>query len=127
MTFNNVFLSLSNFIPEIFLFSMAMVVLLIGITNPLKKYVVSLTIVSTLIALFLCFWAYTEETVFMFNTSLVKDNKTEFFKILCYIIFLIQIIVSQKYLENKKLISGEFYSLLIFALIGCLIIIACCC
>ena len=83
-----------------------------------------MTIVSTLIALFLCFWAYTEETVFMFNTSLVKDNKTEFFKILCYIIFLIQIIVSQKYLENKKLISGEFYSLLIFALIGCLIIIS---
>lgn len=124
MTFNNVFLSLSNFIPEIFLFSMAMVVLLIGITNLLKKYVVSLTIVSTLIALFLCFWAYTEETVFMFNTSLVKDNKTEFFKILCYIIFLIQIIVSQKYLKNKNLISGEFYSLLIFALIGCLIIIS---
>ena len=124
MTFNNVFLSLSNFIPEIFLFSMAMVVLLIGITNPLKKYVVSLTIVSTLIALFLCFWAYTEETVFMFNTSLVKDNTTEFFKILCYIIFLIQIIVSQKYLKNKNLISGEFYSLLIFALIGCLIIIS---
>ena len=124
MTFNNVFLSLSNFIPEIFLFSMAMVVLLIGITNLLKKYVVSLTIVSTLIALFLCFWAYTEETVFMFNMSLVKDNTTEFFKILCYIIFLIQIIVSQKYLENKKLISGEFYSLLIFALIGCLIIIS---
>ena len=124
MTFNNAFLSLSNFIPEIFLFSMAMVVLLIGITNPLKKYVVSLTIGSTLIALFLCFWGYTEETVFMFNTSLIKDNTTEFFKILCYIIFLIQIIVSQKYLKNKNLISGEFYSLLIFALIGCLIIIS---
>ena len=85
MTFNNAFLSLSNFIPEIFLFSMAMVVLLIGITNPLKKYVVSLTIVSTLIALFLCFWGYTEETVFMFNTSLVKDNTTEFFLKFCVI------------------------------------------
>ena len=60
----------------------------------------------------------------MFNTSLIKDNTTEFFKILCYIIFLIQIIVSQKYLKNKNLISGEFYSLLIFALIGCLIIIS---
>ena len=70
------------------------------------------------------FWGYTEETVFMFNTSLIKDNTTEFFKILCYIIFLIQIIVSQKYLKNKNLISGEFYSLLIFALIGCLIIIS---
>ena len=124
MTFNNAFLSLSNFIPEIFLFSMAMVVLLIGITNPLKKYVVSLTIGSTLIALFLCFWGYTGETVFLFNTSLIKDNTTEFFKILCYVIFLIQIIVSQKYLKNKSLISGEFYSLLIFALIGCLIIIS---
>jgi len=83
MTFNNAFLSLSNFIPEIFLFSMAMVVLLIGITNPLKKYVVNLTIGSTLIALFLCFWGYTGETVFLFNTSLIKDNTTEFFKILC--------------------------------------------
>ena len=124
MTFNNAFLSLSNFIPEIFLFSMAMVVLLIGITNQLKKYVVSLTIGSTLIALFLCFWGYTEETFFMFNTSLIKNNTTEFFKILCYVIFLIQIIVSQKYLKNKNLISGEFYSLLIFALIGCLIILS---
>ena len=80
MTFNNALLSLSNFIPEIFLFSMAMLVLLIGITNQLKKYVVSLTIGSTLIALFLCFWGYTEETVFMFNTSLIKDNTTEFLK-----------------------------------------------
>ena len=124
MTLNNAFLSLSNFIPEIFLFSMAMAVLLIGTTNPLKKYVVSLTIGSTLIALILCFWGYTEETVFMFNASLIKDNTTEFFKILCYVIFLIQIIVSQKYLKNKNLISGEFYSLLIFALIGCLIIIS---
>ncbi len=124
MTFNNAFLSLSNFIPEIFLFSMAMVVLLIGITNQLKKYVVNLTIGSTLIALFLCFWGHTEETVFMYNASLIKDNTTEFFKIMCYVIFLIQIIVSQKYLKNKNLISGEFYSLLIFALIGCLIIIS---
>ncbi len=124
MIFNNAFHSLSNFIPEIFLFSMAMAVLLIGTTNPLKKYVVSLTIGSTLIALILCFWGYTEETVFMFNASLIKDNTTEFFKILCYVIFLIQIIVSQKYLKNKNLISGEFYSLLIFALIGCLIIIS---
>ena len=97
---------------------MAMVVLLVGITNPLKKYVVSLTIVSTLIALFLCFWGYRGETVLMFNTSLIKDNTTEFFKTLCYVIFLIQIIVSQKDLKNKNLISGEFYSLLIFALIG---------
>ena len=124
MTFNNAFLSLSNFIPEIFLFSMAMVVLLIGITNTLKQYVESLTIGSTLIALILCFWGNTEETIFIFNTSLIKDNITEFFKILCYVIFLIQIIVSQKYLKNKNLISGEFYSLLIFALIGCLIIIS---
>ena len=124
MIFNNAFHSLSNFIPEIFLFSMAMAVLLIGTTNPLKKYVVSLTIGSTLIALILCFWGYTEETVFMFNASLIKDSTTEFFKILCYVIFLIQIIVSQKYLKNKNLISGEFYSLLIFALIGCLIIIS---
>ena len=87
MTFNNAFLSLSNFIPEIFLFSMAMVVLLIGITNHIKKIRCKFDNRKHTDCSIFMFWGYTEETVFMFNTSLIKDNATEFFKILCYVIF----------------------------------------
>jgi len=60
----------------------------------------------------------------LFNSSLIKNNITEFFKYICYFIFLIQIVISKEYLKQNNLISGEFYSLLIFALLGCFIIIS---
>ncbi len=124
MNLNDTLMSLSNFAPEIFLFFMAMTILLAGIFKSLKKHVINITIVSTIIAMLLSFFAYTDDSVFIFNDSLIKSNVTEFFKIICYIVFLIQILISQKYLRDKELISGEFYSLLLFALIGCLIIIS---
>tara|TARA_B100001057_G_scaffold495280_1_gene593890 strand:+ start:100 stop:1533 length:1434 start_codon:yes stop_codon:yes gene_type:complete len=124
MTLNNTLLSLSNFVPEIFLFLMAMGVLMIGIFKSLKKYVVSLTVISVVIALLLSFFTYYDGSLYIFNDSIIKSNVTEFFKYICYVIFLIQILVSKKYLKDKELISGEFYSLLLFALIGCLIIIS---
>ena len=124
MNLNNTLMSISNFLPEIFLFIMAMVILLVGIFKSLKRYVFNLTVISALIALLLSLFAYRDDSLFIFNASLIKSNVTEFFKIICYVVFLIQILISQKYLRDKKLISGEFYSLLLFALIGCLIIIS---
>ena len=103
---------------------MAMTILLVGIFKSLKRYVFNLTVISALIALLLSLFAYRDDSLFIFNASLIKSNVTEFFKIICYVVFLIQILISQKYLRDKKLISGEFYSLLLFALIGCLIIIS---
>ena len=124
MNLNNTLMSISNFLPEIFLFIMAMTILLVGIFKSLKRYVFNLTVISALIALLLSLFAYKDDSLFIFNASLIKSNVTEFFKIICYVVFLIQILISQKYLRDKKLISGEFYSLLLFALIGCLIIIS---
>ena len=121
MNLNNTLMSISNFLPEIFLFIMAMTILLVGIFKSLKRYVFNLTVISALIALLLSLFAYRDDSLFIFNASLIKSNVTEFFKIICYVVFLIQILISQKYLRDKKLISGEFYSLLLFALIGCLI------
>ena len=124
MNLNNTLISISNFLPEIFLFIMAMTILLVGIFKSLKRYVFNLTVISAMIALLLSLFAYGDDSLFIFNASLIKSNVTEFFKIICYVVFLIQILISQKYLRDKKLISGEFYSLLLFALIGCLIIIS---
>ena len=118
------FISLMNFVPETILFVMSMVILLFGIFKPLKKYVFVLTIFSVFSAFLLSFHYQQDSTLILFNSSLVKNNVTEFFKYLCYFIFIIQIIVSRKYLKDKNLISGEFYSLMIFALLGCLIIIS---
>ena len=116
--------SLVNFSPEILLFLMAMIILMAGIYKFSEKYVFHLVVFSTIFAFFLGFQNYSSESILIFNESIIKSEVTDLFKFLCYFLFLIQILVSRNYLKNKNLISGEFYSLLVFALIGCLIIIS---
>jgi NADH-quinone oxidoreductase subunit N len=120
----NITSSLINFIPEIILFIMSMVILLIGTFERLKKYVFHLTILSVFLASLISVNYLSTDSLLLFDSAIIKNNITEFFKYICYFIFLIQIIISKDYLKQKNLISGEFYSLLIFALLGCFIIIS---
>ena len=124
MTNENTILSLINFSPEIVLFLMAMVILMAGIFSFSEKYVFHLTIFSIILAFLIGIQNYSGESILIFNEALIKSEETDFFKFFCYFIFLIQILVSKNYLKDKNLISGEFYSLLVFALIGCFIIIS---
>ena len=124
MIIQNITNSLINFIPEIILFTMSMVILLTGTFECLKKYVFHLTVFSVIAALLMSINYISTDSLLLFNSSLIKNNVTEFFKYICYFIFLIQIVISKEYLKQKNLISGEFYSLLIFALLGCFIIIS---
>lgn len=124
MITQNITTSLINFIPEIILFTMSMVILLIGTSKSLKKYVFHFTVLSVVLAFIASIIYFPNNSLLLFNSSIIKNNITEFFKYICYFIFFIQIVVSKEYLNRKKLISGEFYSLLIFALLGCFIIIS---
>jgi len=124
MILENIINSLLNFIPEIILSIMAMVVLLFGIFKTTKHYIFATTLLSVFLALLVSIKYFPQDNLYLFNYSIVKNELTEFFKYICYIIFILQIIISRKYLEERKLFSGEFYSLLIFAFLGCLIIIS---
>ena len=124
MIIHNITNSLINFIPEIILFTMSMVILLTGTFEFLKKYVFHLTVFSVIAASLISINYLSTDSLLLFNSSLIKNNITEFFKYICYFIFLIQIVISKEYLKQNNLISGEFYSLLIFALLGCFIIIS---
>ena len=124
MIIQNITNSLINFIPEIILFTMSMVILLTGTFECLKKYVFHLTVFSVIAASLMSINYLSTDSLLLFNSSLIKNNITEFFKYICYFIFLIQIVISKEYLKQNNLISGEFYSLLIFALLGCFIIIS---
>ncbi len=67
---------------------------------------------------------YSLEPVLIFNGFLIKNEINDSFKFVCYFIFLLQLLASKDFVKEKNLYSGEFYSLLVFALIGCLIIIS---
>ena len=124
MIINNITMSIMYFIPEIFLFIMSMVILLSGIFQISKNYIFHLTLISIISALIMSYNYQVSDSLILFGSSIIKNSTTEFFEYICYIIFLIQIIISKDYLKNRNLLSGEFYSLLILALLGCFIIIS---
>mgnify|MGYP001462227157 FL=1 len=124
MIIENTIASLLNFIPEIILFIMSMVILLAGLFKFSSKYVFHLAVLSVIVAFIVSLQNQTITSSLLFNNSIIKTNVTDFFKHICYFIFLVQILISRNYLKDKKIITGEFYSLLIFALLGCFIIIS---
>ena len=124
MIIENTITSLLNFIPEIILFIMSMVILLVGLFKFSSKYVFHLAVLSVIVAFIVSLQNQTISSSLLFNNSIIKTNVTDFFKHICYFIFLVQILISRNYLKDKKIITGEFYSLLIFALLGCFIIIS---
>lgn len=124
MIIENTITSLLNFIPEIILFIMSMVILLAGLFKFSSKYVFHLAVLSVIVAFIVSLQNQAITSSLLFNNSIIKTNVTDFFKHICYFIFLVQILISRNYLKDKKIITGEFYSLLIFALLGCFIIIS---
>ena len=92
MNTENIFISLVNYVPETMLFMMSMVILLVGLFKTSKKYVFVLAFFSVFTAFLLSFKYQPDSALLLFNSSLLKNNVTEFFKYLCYLIFLIQII-----------------------------------
>ena len=71
--------SLVNFSPEILLFIMAMVILMAGIFKFSEKYVFHLTVFSIILAFLLGFQNYSNESIYMFNDSIIKREVTDFF------------------------------------------------
>ena len=90
MIIQNTIYSMINYAPEISLSIMAMIILLAGTFKLLKKYLFLITFFSVFIALFFSFIYYPNEQIYLFNSSLIKNSVTEFFKYVCYFLFLIQ-------------------------------------
>ena len=124
MIIENLINSVLHFTPEIILFLMSMVVLIFGVFKSTKRYVFHTTMFSVIIAIISCVAFYPDNSLLLFNSVLIKSDITEFFKFICFFIFVMQLIVSRNYLKERQLDSGELYSLLIFALLGCFIIIS---
>ena len=124
MIIENLINSVLHFTPEIILFLMSMVILIFGVFKATKNYVFHVTILSVITAIISCVVFYPDNSLLLFNSVLIKNDVTEFFKFICFFIFVVQLIVSRNYLKEKQLDSGELYSLLIFALLGCFIIIS---
>ena len=124
MTINDLQLAL----PEIFLLTMACVVLLAdlfisderrGLTHLLACAAVVFTAIITL-----NLRVDPGEVQYAFSNTFIRDRFGDILKLFAYLVMLVVFVYSKLYLRRFDLFKGEFYSLTLFALLGVMIMIS---
>ncbi len=112
--------------PEIFLLSMACVVLIVDVFLPDEKRGVSyvLSIFSLLATLVIVLAGQTEERLLSFNDMFVQDAMSDVLKVFILAISAVVFVYSRDYLRDRNIFKGEYYVLGLFAVLGMMLMVS---
>ncbi|MFZ9820183.1 MAG: NADH:ubiquinone oxidoreductase subunit N, partial [Methylophilaceae bacterium] len=107
-------------LPEIIILISAMSVLLLGVffKNKNATSLFGITQLTLLIAAYFTSQLPIESKLLAFNNMFVADSLSLYLKLLSYFGLSLVLIYSRDYLLKKNLLNGEFFSLVLFALLG---------
>ena len=112
--------------PEIFLLIMVCVALLAELLVGDKLHYISYLLSQ--IALFGCalitFATSSPDVVYTFSGMFVDDTLADILKMIVYITVSIFLVYSHKYVAMRGMFSGEFFSLVLFATLGMMVMIS---
>lgn len=113
-------------LPEIFLLSMACLILVVDVSLPQKRRNVSyvLTQLTLLIALLLVLLNQTDVRVLVFNDMFVQDAMADVLKLFILIISFGVFVYSREYLQQRNIFKGEFYVLGLFSIVGMMLMVS---
>ena len=122
-------LNLASATPEIFLLAMTCVVMLVDLFTPAEKREDRLFILSLGTLALVALSIYNLVTPFppprlAFNGMLVIDGMAVLLKFAIVISVAMVIVYSRAYLAARKLFSGEFITLILFATLGMMIMVS---
>ena len=123
MTNINVFAA----IPEIFLAAMIVFILLVdAFIHESKKSVNTLLTVVALVGAFILQVAvYAPGKIQVaFNNMFILDSMAQGMKLFTYIISIVTVIYVKQYINDKKMLKGEFYAIFLFSVLGMLVMIS---
>jgi NADH-quinone oxidoreductase subunit N len=108
-------------LPEIFLTLMIVIMLLVdAFSCPNKKHLNTvltfLTLVGGFILQILVFRP--ELSVFAFNNMFILDALAEISKLFIYLFSIVIFMYIKHYINDKKVLKGEFYAIFLFAILG---------
>ncbi len=119
-------LNIAIALPEIFLLTMACLVLVVDVYLPQKRRNVSyvLSQLSLLITLFLVLSNQTDTRVLAFNDLFVQDAMADALKLFILIISFAVFVYSREYLQARNIFKGEFYVLGLFSIVGMMLMVS---
>ena len=118
--------SLLAAVPEIFLLSAIVVVLLLDLflTKPFKQVTYYLTQISLLITGLLAFNLIGEEQTVILGNSFVLDNMASVFKVFMMGAAMVAMVYSRHYLTQHGLFRGEYFVLVLLSILGMMVMVS---
>jgi len=118
--------SLIPVLPEVFILTMACVVLVVDLFLEQEQRIISygLTQVSLLLAVVLTLLTATGEVQIVFDGSVIRDPMSDVLKVAVCLISAGAFLYAKDYLKNRDLFKGEFYVLGLFAVLGMMVMIS---
>jgi len=113
-------------LPEIFILSMACIIMVVdlyvkqenrGITYMLSQF-------TLVVAGVIIFVMPATETVYAFNNTVVHDQMSDILKMVVFICTFAVFLYSKEYLRARNIYKGEFFVLALFAVLGMMILIS---
>lgn len=122
-------LNLFSAIPEIFLTATILVLLLtdawlIRAKNKVINAIAIFGLVISAILQFYVFYKVGNITTTAFNNMFILDGLAQGAKIFTYLIAILLVIYNRVYLVDRKIAIGEFYAILLFAILGMQVMIS---
>ena len=113
-------------LPEIFLLSAIVVVLLLDLflTKPFKQVTYYLTQLSLLITAILAFNLIGEPKTIIFSGSFILDNMASIFKVFMAGSTMVALVYTRHYLTEHKLFRGEYFVLVLLSMLGMMVMVS---
>ncbi|MFA7240343.1 MAG: NADH-quinone oxidoreductase subunit NuoN [Sulfuricellaceae bacterium] len=112
-------------LPEIFVLVMAAIVLMADLFSGRNRFVAyALTQVTLLGAAWLTVGASGGGTVHTFSGMFVGDVMSDVLKLMTYIAVFAVLVYSRSYLQVRGLFRGEYFALMLFAMLGMMVMIS---
>jgi len=113
-------------IPELFILSMACIILIADLYVSDEKRVVTylLSLATLVVAAMLTINLHATETIYTFNGTFIKDPMSDVLKLFIYLVTAVVFIYARGYLVDRNLFKGEFYVLGLFGVLGMMIMVS---
>ncbi|MDP1558964.1 MAG: NADH-quinone oxidoreductase subunit NuoN [Nitrosomonas sp.] len=117
---------LTSAYPEIFLLAMVCVVMLADLVAGEKRRYVAyyLAQLALLGCALLTFTSLSTETSYTFSGMFVDDPMSDILKLLVYGTVVSVLVYSREYISSRGMYTGEFFSLILFATLGMMVMIS---
>jgi len=119
-------LNIAIALPEVFLLSMACLVLVIDVYLPNEKrnFTYVLSQLTLLVTFALVLGNQTDSRVLAFNDLFVQDAMADALKLFILIICFGVFVYSREYLQARNIFKGEFYVLGLFSILGMMLMVS---